>query len=92
MLREFKQLAEGCITSNILQTLCLQHLPSRDQETFAVVESVSLNKLTELVDKVSDRNNNITIASTEMQSNQQSQVLADLVKKIEALIIRHRKN
>jgi hypothetical protein len=62
MLRELKQLSGGCVTDNMLQTLWLQRLPSRVQETLAVVEGVSLEKLAELADKVTDRNNNVMIA------------------------------
>lgn len=92
MLRELKQLSGGCVTDNILQTLWLQRLPSRVQETLAVVEGVSLEKLAELADKVTDRNSNAMIAAVEAQPSQQSQVLADLVKKVEALTVQQRKS
>lgn len=91
MLRELKQLSGGCVTDNVLQTLWLQHLPSRIQETLAVVEGVSLDKLAELADKIIDRNSNAVVASAELPTTQQAQVLADLVKKVEALVINQRR-
>lgn len=72
MLRELKQLSGGSVLENVLQTLWLQRLPSRIQETLAVVEGVSLEKLAELANKVSDRNSNATVAAVEAQSTHPS--------------------
>lgn len=92
MLRELKQLSGGCVTDNVLQTLWLQRLPSRVQETLAVVEGVSLDKMAELADKVSDRNNNALVAAAELPANAQDQTLAQLVKKVDALSMRQRRS
>lgn len=90
MLRDLRQLSGGSVSENVLQTLWLQRLPSRVQETLAVVEGVSLEKLAELADKVSDRNSNATVATVEAQPTQQT--LVDLIKKVETLTVRQRKS
>lgn len=93
LLRELKQVSSGCVTDNVLQALWLQRLPARTQETLAVVEGVSLEKLAELADRVTDRNNNaISIAAAEAPPQQQSQILSDLVEKVEALTIRQQRS
>lgn len=45
---------------------------------------VSLDKLVEFADKVTNRNSNALIAATEFLSGSQAQNLAELVKKVEA--------
>lgn len=92
MLRELKQLSGGCVTDNVLQILWLQRLPPRIQEMLAVVKGVSLDKLAKLADKVSDRNSGALIAAAEPPANNQNQTLAQLIKKIDTLTIKQRKN
>ncbi|XP_011684745.1 PREDICTED: uncharacterized protein LOC105448079 [Wasmannia auropunctata] len=57
LLREIKQLAGGTISDNVLHLIWLQRLPFRVQATLAVVESVPLDKLAELADKIVERDN-----------------------------------
>lgn len=94
MLRELKQLSGSCLTDNMSyrQTLWLQRLPLHVQETLAIVEGVSLEKLAELAGKITDRNNNAMIAAVETQPSEQSRVLADLIKKVEAFFVQQRRN
>ena len=62
-----KEVSSGQVTNNFLKNLWLQRLPSNIQTVLAV-SSDELDKLAELVDKVSEfniRNNNTVAAISE---------------------------
>lgn len=63
LLRDLRTQAAGAINETVLQTLWMQRLPQRMQETLAVADGMALPQLAQLADKVRERGATGTISS-----------------------------
>ncbi|XP_039313966.1 uncharacterized protein LOC120359671 [Solenopsis invicta] len=91
LLREIRQLSGGSLADNILHSIWLQRLPYKVQATLAVVENVPLVKLSELADKIVERDTGFQVAEVNTQSTSKQSDFADLEQRIAALEVSHRR-
>ncbi|XP_039303395.1 uncharacterized protein LOC120357299 [Solenopsis invicta] len=77
------------LADNILHSIWLQRLPYRVQATLAVVENVPLVKLSELADKIVERDTGFQVAEVNTSTSKQSD-FSDLERRIAALEVSRR--
>lgn len=83
LLCKLKQLAGGTVNDSVLQTLWMQRLSMRMQETLAVVDDALLSNLTKLADKVHKRNHNVFIAAIKLPETVSSPTATQLINELE---------